>query len=134
MRLLLDNNLSARLVDALSSAGWDVIHVRSLGLEAASDKAVLDAARSDARILVSADTDFGALLAASRASEPSIVLVRRVTGRRVQDLAALLIANLPQGRRVPSARQHRRHRRRHAQDPAPGHRLTPEAAGKVSGN
>ena len=44
---------------------------------------------------VSADTDFGALLAAFRASRPS-VLVRRVVGRRVEALAALLLANLPE--------------------------------------
>ncbi|MDQ2709809.1 MAG: hypothetical protein M3Z25_20245 [Actinomycetota bacterium] len=46
-------------------------------------------------ILVSADTDFGALLAASRASGPSVVLVRRVVGRRVDALAALMVDNLP---------------------------------------
>jgi predicted nuclease of predicted toxin-antitoxin system len=56
---------------------------------------VMRVARDDDRILLSADTDFGALLARSRASSPSVVLVRRVAGRRVPDLAALLVANLP---------------------------------------
>lgn len=46
-------------------------------------------------MLVSADTDFGTLLAASRATGPSVVLVRRVAARRVDQLAALLLANLP---------------------------------------
>jgi len=96
MRLLLDNNLSPRLVEVLSAEGWDVVHVRPLGLQAATDKIVLQSARDDARILVSADTDFGALLAASHEPGPSVVLVRRVVGRRVDELAGLLIANLSQ--------------------------------------
>jgi predicted nuclease of predicted toxin-antitoxin system len=70
--------------------------VASLGLQAAADEVVMEAARQDARILVSADTDFGALLAASHASSPSMVLVRRIAGRRVDDLAGLLLANLPE--------------------------------------
>ncbi len=96
MRVLLDNNLSPRMVPALSSAGWDVVHVRSIGLRDAEDDVVLEAARSDDRILISADTDFGALLASSHAPTPSVVLVRRVAGRRVEALAALLLANLPE--------------------------------------
>lgn len=94
MRLLLDNNLSERLLPLLGPAGWDVEHVRRLALAAAPDAEVLATAREQERVLVSADTDFGALLAASRATAPSVVLVRRVTGRRAEDLAALLIANL----------------------------------------
>ena len=96
MRLLLDNNLSPRLVELLAREGWDVAHVRALGLRAATDKVVLRTARDDNRVLVSADTDFGALLAASHEPGPSVVLVRRVVGRRVEDLAGILVANLPQ--------------------------------------
>lgn len=96
MRLLLDNNLSLRLGEVLVMEGWDVAHVRSLGLRAASDEVVLRRACDDARTLVSADTDFGALLAASHEPGPSVVLVRRVVGRRVHELAGILIANLPQ--------------------------------------
>ncbi len=93
MRVLLDNNLSPRLVSILSASS--VVHVRDLGLRDAMDEAVLESARSNQRILVSADTDFGALLAASHAMLPSVVLVRRIAGRRVEALAALLLANLP---------------------------------------
>lgn len=95
MRLLLDNNLSPRMVNMLTVVDWDVVHVRSLGLQAARDEVVLQTARDQDRVLISADTDFGALLAASRAKGPSVVLVRRVIGRRIEALAALLIANLP---------------------------------------
>jgi predicted nuclease of predicted toxin-antitoxin system len=96
MRLMLDNNLSPRLVEILTQEGWDVVHVSALGLCAATDKVVLAAARDDDRILVSADTDFGALLATTHDPGPSVVLVRRVAGRRVDDLADILVANLPQ--------------------------------------
>jgi predicted nuclease of predicted toxin-antitoxin system len=95
MKILLDNNLSPRLADALVAHGWDAIHVGALGLAAATDEVVLQTARTGQRVLVSADTDFGALLARSRANAPSVVLVRRVAGRRVEALATLLIANLP---------------------------------------
>jgi predicted nuclease of predicted toxin-antitoxin system len=94
MRALLDNNLSPRLVPLLGAAGWDVVHVAALGLESADDTDVLAAARESGRVLVSADTDFGGLLARTRATGPSIVLVRRVVGRRVEVLAGLLVANL----------------------------------------
>ncbi|MGI5126613.1 DUF5615 family PIN-like protein [Pseudonocardia sp. CA-107938] len=44
LRLLLDNNLSSRLVNVLTREGWDVIHVSDLGLRAATDAVVLRAA------------------------------------------------------------------------------------------
>lgn len=63
-------------------------------MEAAEDREVLALARASGRTLVSADTDFGTLLAHTHATSPSFVLVRRVAGRRVPDLATLLIENL----------------------------------------
>ncbi|MGI5190079.1 DUF5615 family PIN-like protein [Promicromonospora sp. CA-289599] len=95
MRLLLDNNLSVRLVELLSTAGHEVQHVRDLGLAAATDAVVLDAAATAGQVLVSADSDFGALLAAGNRSGPSFVLLRRTNGRRAEELAQLLVANLP---------------------------------------
>lgn len=95
MRVLLDNNLSPRLAKLLGAAGWDVVHIGALGLRAASDKIVLRTAHDDGRVLVSADTDFGALLAASHEPGPSVVLVRRIADRRVEDPTRILLANLP---------------------------------------
>lgn len=63
-------------------------------MSSASDLAILEAARTQNRIILSSDTDFGTLLAGMRASAPSTILVRRVSNRRVEELAALILANL----------------------------------------
>lgn len=52
-------------------------------------------AAADGRVLVSADTDFGTLLARSGAKTPSVLLIRRLTGRSAADQAAIILANLP---------------------------------------
>ena len=96
MKFLIDNNLSPLLADALKAAGHDAVHLRDLGMQAATDYVVLEHARADERILVSADTDFGGLLAWSGASTPSVILIRRLAGRRAAEQAAIILANLDQ--------------------------------------
>ena len=94
MRLLLDQNLSPLLVDLLVEAGHDVVHVQSLGMHAADDSEILQVAVDESRVIVSADTDFGDLLALSNAAGPSVLLLRRQDRRRAAELAALILANL----------------------------------------
>lgn len=96
MRLLPDNNLSPRLTDYLRDGGHDTEHVRDHGLQAAPDEEVLHFASVHERVLVSADTDFGALLARTGAEQPSLLLIRRSRARRADEMAALLLANLEQ--------------------------------------
>lgn len=95
MRLLLDNNLSPKLVPLPTLAGHDVAHVRESGMASAHDSSVLAVAVATGRVLISADTDSGTLLARTHATSPSFVLVRRVAGRRVPELAAVIADNLP---------------------------------------
>jgi len=94
MRFLIDNNLSPVLADKLNAAGHDAVHVRDYGLHAATDQVVLARARVDNRVLISADTDFGTLLAREGADRPSILLIRRLSGRRATEHAAIILANL----------------------------------------
>ena len=95
MRFLVDENLSPQLAEALRDGGHDARHVRDLGLAGAKDGPVLSAARDADRTLISADTDFGGLLARLGESRPSVILVRRLQDRRAADQAALILDHLP---------------------------------------
>ncbi|MCA1842967.1 MAG: DUF5615 family PIN-like protein [Actinobacteria bacterium] len=59
----------------------------------APDPEVLARADAEDRAVLSADTDFGMILGQSRASRPSVILLRLETDRRVEDLADLIEAN-----------------------------------------
>lgn len=67
MRLLLDESLSQYTTQPLAQAGHDVLHLTDLDLLGATDEQVLAAALDDDRVLITADTDFGTLLALSQA-------------------------------------------------------------------
>lgn len=58
MRLLLDENLSPRLVVSLADVFPGSNHVRNLGLKIAADPAVWDFAKLNGYVIVSKDDDF----------------------------------------------------------------------------
>jgi predicted nuclease of predicted toxin-antitoxin system len=94
MRFLLDENQSPLLVGLLGASGHNVVHVRELGLAGESDQVILALAAAEGRVIVTADTDFGELLAQTNAAAPSVILLRRQTGRRAAQVASLVLANL----------------------------------------
>lgn len=95
MRFLVDNALSFRVAELLRDAGCDAVHVREYDLGAAVDEVILARARLEARVIVSADTDFGTLLAQMQTNKPSFILFRWPELRRADDQVRVLLANLP---------------------------------------
>jgi predicted nuclease of predicted toxin-antitoxin system len=95
VKLLIDANLSPRVAIALGEAGFDVAHVSESGLLKASDHEILDRALAEGRAVVTADSDFGALLALRRTASPSVVQLRQVTELGPEAHVTLLLTSLP---------------------------------------
>jgi predicted nuclease of predicted toxin-antitoxin system len=94
MRFLVDNPVSAVVAETLRTSGHDAIHVRDYGLQAAADPAVLQRASQENRIVITADTDFGLLLARLGTRKPSVILLHHSLSHRPTDQAKLLLDNL----------------------------------------
>ena len=62
-------------------------------MTAAKDSEILQRAENEERIIVSADSDFGTLLALRQSKHPSFILFRGAT-RRPEQQAKLLLTNL----------------------------------------
>lgn len=65
VKVLIDESIQQAITDLLVQEGHDALHVVARWLGGASDDQGLAAAKRDGRILVTADTDFGDLLALS---------------------------------------------------------------------
>jgi predicted nuclease of predicted toxin-antitoxin system len=92
VKLLVDANLSPLVAERLTAAGHEARHVIDVGLATASDAVILAAAEADGRVVVSSDTDFGALLARHDRASPSFVLIRHMNKLTPNEQADLLIA------------------------------------------
>src|SRR6202020_931637 len=75
MKLLLDENLSSRLVKALSDLYPNTEHVGNLGLSGAEDGAVWDYAKAHGFAIVSKDSDF-AERSVLESDPPKIIWIR----------------------------------------------------------
>ncbi|BAT71296.1 conserved hypothetical protein [Thermosulfidibacter takaii ABI70S6] len=95
MKLLIDNPLSPLVCKRLNELGYDAVHVRQLNMHKARDSEIFDYALANDMVVVSADTDFGAILARRRSPKPSVIIFRQSHPRRPAQQAELLARILP---------------------------------------
>lgn len=76
MRFLADMGISPQSVSMLRDLGHDAVHLQDQGLGKMEDPDILDKARREGRVVLAHDLDFGELMAASKASLPSVIIFR----------------------------------------------------------
>jgi predicted nuclease of predicted toxin-antitoxin system len=76
MKLLLDMNLSPSLVTHLRNGGHHCRHWSEIGNPTAIDTEIMSYARTHGYVVITNDLDFGAILAATNESAPSVVQIR----------------------------------------------------------
>ncbi len=96
MKFLIDNALSPLFSEEMRQKGYDVLHVRDVGMQSSSDEDIFDFAQKEGRIIVTADTDFGTILALRREAFPSVIIFRKTQYLKPLQLISLLLVNLPQ--------------------------------------
>ena len=94
MKFLVDNALSRIVSDALKIAGHDAVHVRDYQMQSSTDEEIFEVAAAEYRVLISADTDFGTIIASRRTNKPSFILFRGSVTRIPLQQATLLLDNL----------------------------------------
>ena len=75
MRFLANENIPGPVVVALRGGGHDVVAVKE-SMPGASDRAVLERAQADGRLVVTFDKDFGELAVRLRLSAAGVILLR----------------------------------------------------------
>jgi predicted nuclease of predicted toxin-antitoxin system len=76
MRFLADAGVSPKTVRFVNQLGHDAIHVRTLGLERATDRELVERAAMDRRVILTFDLDFGEVLALGVLDKPSVIIFR----------------------------------------------------------
>ncbi len=76
MKFLFDMPVSSLLLKVLHTYGHQGVHANQIGKDRAPDIELLNFARSDGRVIITADLDFPRLLALSLADGPGIILFR----------------------------------------------------------
>ena len=96
MKFIVDNPLSPRLASILNQNDHDAVHVRDYALADASDQEILSRAVKESRVIITADGDFGRMLALLQLRFPSVVFVRESGPHRADQLADALLRHFSQ--------------------------------------
>nr|WP_306469602.1 DUF5615 family PIN-like protein [Oscillatoria laete-virens] len=90
---MLDMNLTPQWIGVLQSAGHHVRHWSDIGKPDASDHEIARWASENQFCIVSQDLDFSSLLFNSRATSPSVILIRSLDARP-ETLTPMLLQTL----------------------------------------
>jgi predicted nuclease of predicted toxin-antitoxin system len=89
--------VSPRLAAWLTQKGHDAEHVHNVGLGRASDDEILEAARKEKRIVITADLDYPRLLALVGAKGPGLILFRGgdFSEKQIVELMTRVLNSIP---------------------------------------
>jgi predicted nuclease of predicted toxin-antitoxin system len=76
MKILVDMNLAPAWVRFLAANGFEAVHWSGIGPGDAADGALMEWAVEYGHVILTADLDFGAILAATRHRLPSVIQLR----------------------------------------------------------
>lgn len=76
MKFLVDMPVSPDVARWLSEKCHDAVHASEIGLHDAKDGRILEEARRQERVIITADLDFPQLLALNKSKDPGIILFR----------------------------------------------------------
>ena len=92
-----DAGVSPKTVEFLKQLGHEAIHVRTVALQRAPDRELVQRARADSSVVVTFDLDFGDILALGVLDKPSVIIFRLADERADsvnQRLSAVLAERL----------------------------------------
>ena len=78
MKLLVDMPLAPRIAHQLRAEGHDAIHLSEQALSRLPDEDVFVKAMAEGRIIITADLDFGAIVARTGSRSASVIVLRLV--------------------------------------------------------
>jgi predicted nuclease of predicted toxin-antitoxin system len=76
LKFLVDMPVTPQAVAHLAAKGHDAVHASTVGLGAQPDSEVLERARAEDRIVITADLDYPRLLALLKSDRPGVILFR----------------------------------------------------------
>jgi predicted nuclease of predicted toxin-antitoxin system len=76
MKFLIDMALSPKTVRALRDFGYEAVRVNELGMAKSKDKEILAYAEKKGLVVITADLDFGDILAYTGYRKPSVIIFR----------------------------------------------------------
>ena len=93
MKFLVDMPLSPKTVQFLKNMGQEAVRVSELGMAKSKDKEIFDYAEKNDMIILSADLDFGTILANTHSRKPSVIIFR-LRNPSPEHVNSLILSNL----------------------------------------